>query len=146
MRQVMRPAAFAFSFLTVLAACGGGADTSGPRAMSEPAEIVEGYVAAYNAQDIEGVMSFMADNAVVIQGSDQLEGADVIRNAVLEEFEIHAPGGDAYSISNLVVVGDTATWDHQFKGTAHTCNGTRNVAVIEDGLIVKWTFAYIECD
>lgn len=146
MKQVLCSTVLVLTGPMVLAACGNEPDTPGLRAASDPAGVVEGYVAAYNAQDIDRAMAFFANDAVIIQGTGRFEGADAIRTEVLGEFEIHAPGGDAYSISNLAVAGDTATWDHQFRGAAHTCTGTGNVAVIDDGLIVSWTFASIECD
>ena len=111
----------------VLAACSDG-DGSGSSGDLDPAEVVEGYVSAYNAQDIDRVMTFFADDAVIIEGAEGIEGAAAIRAGELAKFEVHAPGGEAYSISNLVVTGDTATWDHVFEGTAHTCVGTGDEA------------------
>jgi hypothetical protein len=144
MKQVLRLVEFVLLGFIVVAACSSG--TTELMVAPDPEQVVEGYVAAYNAQDIDRVMAFVADDAVIIQGSDRLEGTDVIRTEILGEFEIHAPGGDAYSITNLVVAGDTATWDHEFKGVAHTCTGTGNVAFIDEGLIVTWTLASIDCD
>ena len=132
----------------LVAACGDD-DGSGD---SDPAAVVEGYVAAYNAQDIDRVMTFFADDAVIlvggerVGGAERIEGAAAIRAGTREEFTVHAPGGEAYSISNLVVTGDTVTWDHVFRGTAHTCTGTGNEAVVRDGKIVEWSFASISCD
>ena len=128
----------------VLAACSDD-DGSGSSGASDPAEVVEAYVAAYNAQDIDRVMAFFAEDAVKIDGAEQIDGAEAIRAGELAEFEVHAPGGEAYSISNLVVTDNTVTWDHVFKGDAHTCVGTGNEAVVEDGKIVMWTFASIAC-
>jgi hypothetical protein len=130
----------------VLAACNDDNDGSGSSRAADPAEVVEGYVAAYNAQDIDRVMAFFADNAVIINGTERIEGAEAIRAEELGGFEVHAPGGEAYSISNLVVTDNAVTWDHLFKGTAHTCVGTGDEAVVEDGKIVMWTFASITCD
>jgi len=129
----------------VLAAC---SDDSGPGSSgaSDPTEVIEGYVTAYNAQDIDRVMAFFAEDAVLIDGTQRIKGTEAIRAEELRGFGIQAPGGEAYSISNLVLTNNTLTWDNQFKGTAHTCIGTGNEAVIEDGQIVKWTFASIDCD
>ncbi len=121
-------------------------DGSGSSGDSDPAEVVQGYVAAYNAQDIDAVMAFFAEDAVIIEGAERFEGGEAIRAGELDKFEVHAPGGDAYSISNLVVTNNTVTWDHLFKGTAHTCVGTGDEAVVEDGRIVLWTFASFTCD
>ena len=131
----------------VLAACSGNDDGSRSSGASDPAEVVEGYVAAYNAQDIDRVMAFFAEDAVIINGAEQFEGAEAIRKEELGGFILHAPGGAAYSVSNLVVADNVVTWDRLFKGTAHTCVGTGDKAVVEDGKIVMWTFATpITCD
>ena len=92
------------------------------------------------------MMAFFAEDAVMINGAERTEGAEAIRAELLAEFGVHAPGGEAYSISNLVVSDNTAIWDHLFKGTAHTCVGTGNEAVVEDGKIVMWTFASFTCE
>lgn len=146
MKHVLALIILAVIGLPLLAACDGEGNVSGSEASSDPADVIEGYVTAYNAHDIDGAMAFFAEDAVIIQGTDRFVGADAIRDAVLGEFEIHAPGGDAYSMSNLAITENTATWDHLFKGVAHTCTGTGNQAVIDSGLIVTWTFAFIECD
>lgn len=128
-----------------LAACGDD-DGSGSSAASDPAEVVEGYAAAYNARDIDRVMAFFAEDAVIIDGAERIEGTRAIRAEQLGGFEFHVPGGAAYSISNLVVTDNTATWDRRFEGTAHTCVGTGDEAVIENGKIVMWSLPPITCD
>ena len=92
--------------LLLLVGCSSEAESQEP---SDPAEVIKGYVAAYNAHDIDRAMKYFADDAVYVQGTDRFEGAVAIRAEVLLEFEVHAPGGDAYSISNLVVDGDTVS-------------------------------------
>jgi hypothetical protein len=130
----------------VLAACSGNDDGSRSSGASDPAEVVKGYVAAYYAQDIDRVMRFFAEDAVLIDGAERIEGTEEIQAEELGGFPLHAPGGEAYSISNLAVTGNTATWDNRFEGIAHTCLGTGNEAVVEGGKIVMWTFASITCD
>jgi len=145
MKRLLFPLAPMLTAGLVLAGCSGD-DGSGSSGALDPAEVVEGYVAAYNAQDIDRVMTFFADDAVIVEGAERIEGAEAIRAGELAKFEVHAPGGEAYSVSNLVVTGDTVTWDHLFQGTAHTCVGTGDEAVVEDGKIVMWTFASFTCD
>ena len=138
--------------MALVAGCGGDDDASNSANASDAAAVVEGYVAAYNAQDIDRVMTFFADDAVIVGaadrfgGAERIEGAAAIRASERVGFSVHAPGGEAYSISNLVVTGNTVTWDHLFRGTAHTCIGTGNEAVVEEGKIVVWTFASISCE
>ncbi|MDC3402458.1 nuclear transport factor 2 family protein [bacterium] len=130
----------------VLAACNDDNDGSGSSRAADPVEVVEGYVAAYNAQDIDAVMAFFAEDAVIVDGTERIEGAEAIRAEELGAFEFHAPGGEAYSISNVVVTDNAVTWDRLFEGIAHTCVGTGDEAVVEDGKIVMWTFASVTCD
>lgn len=132
----------------VLAACGGDDDGSGSSGVSDPASVVEGYVAAYNAQDIERVMAFFAEDAVIIGdgGAERVEGAEAIRAEQLGNFDSHAPGGEAYSISNLQATDNVVTWAYVFMGDAHTCVGTGDEAVVEDGEIVTWTRGPGSCD
>lgn len=136
--------------MLIAAACGGSDDAS--RGAADAAAVVERYVAAYNAQDIDEVMAVFADDAVIVGagdrfgGAERIEGAAAIRASERASFSVHAPGGEAYSISNLAVTGNTVTWDHRFEGTAHTCVGTDNEAVVEDGKIVLWRFPSIACD
>ncbi len=129
---------------SVIAACSG--DGSAFSRDSDPEQVVEGYIAAYNAQDIDRVMAFFAQDALFINGKERFEGAEAIRAEELLKFSVHAPGGEAYSISNLVVADNAVTWDHVFRGSAHTCVGTGNEVVVEDGKIVMFTFASAVCD
>lgn len=130
----------------VLGGCGDDNADSGFSRDSDPAEVIEGYVTAYNAQDIDRVMAFFTEDAVLIDGVERIEGTEAIRAEELGGFGVQAPGGEAFSISNLVVTGNTVTFDNHFKGTAHTCVGTGNEAVVDDGQIVEWKFASIDCD
>jgi hypothetical protein len=66
------------------------------------------------------------------------------KNSVGSNFTLR--GGEAYSISNLVVTDNAATWDRLFKGVAHTCVGTGAEAVVEYGKSVMWTLPPITCD
>ena len=146
MKQVLSLVMLVLAGTLVLAGCSDDNDGSGSSGTSDPAEVVEGYVAAYNAQDIDRVMAFFAEDAVIIEGAERIEGTEAIRAGQLGEFEVHAPGGEAYSISNLVVTDNVATWDRLFRGIAHTCVGTGDEALVEDGKIVMWTLPPITCD
>ena len=63
----------------VLAACSDDSDGTGSPRDSDPAEVVEAYVAAYNAQDIDRVMRFFAEDTVLIDGAERIEGTEAIR-------------------------------------------------------------------
>jgi hypothetical protein len=83
---------------------------------------------------------------VIVDGRERIGGAGAIRAEELGGFEFHAPGGEAYSISNVVVTDNAVTWDRLFEGIAHTCVGTGDEAVVEDVKIVMWAFASVTCD
>ncbi len=95
-------------FLVV--ACGGD-DGSNATTGSDPAAVVEGYVAAYNAWDIDRVMTFFAEDAVVVGGEERvgggerIEGAVAIRAGTLDEFTVHAPGGEGVIVLAPLGVG-----------------------------------------
>ena len=86
---------------------------------------------SFESDDWTGVEPFFAEDAVKLDGAERIDGAEAIRAGELAEFEVHAPGGEAYSISNLVVTDNVVTWDRLFKGPAHTCVGTGDEAVVE---------------
>jgi hypothetical protein len=115
-KRVLFVLGFVRAGTVVLAACSDDSDGTGSSGDSDPAEVVEGYVSAYNAQDIDRVMRLFAEGAVLIDGAERIEGTEAIRAEKLGGFENHAPGGEAYSISNLVVTDNAATWDHLFWG------------------------------
>ena len=118
----------------ILGACGGED--------ADPAEVVEDYIAAYNAGDIDGVMALFSEESVVTGHPFEArsEGLTAIR-AVQVEGRNSAAADEPYTISNIEVTGDTVTWDHvwrsddggQFCKQGHT-------AVISDGKILTWAW------
>ena len=68
----------------LVAGCGGDEDGSDSATASDAAAVVEGYVAAYNAQDIDRVMAFFAEDAVIIEGAERIEGAGAIRRKITD--------------------------------------------------------------
>jgi len=126
--------------LTVLMLGACAEDGSGP---GDPAAVVEDYIDAYNAGDIEAVMALFSERSVVIghpfePGSTA--GLDAIRALQVED-RTGAASDNPYTISNVEVTGATVSWDHvwtQDSGTNFCQIG--NDAVIEDGKFVTWTW------
>ena len=124
----------ATSIALILGACGGDD--------ADPAATVEGYIAAYNAREIEGVMTFFTENSVVTGHpfAAASTGLDQIR-AVQQEDINSSADENAYTISNVEVSGDTVTWDHVWvsdEGSEFCKFG--HEAVVADGKFVTWTW------
>ena len=107
---------------------------------------------AYNDQDMDAVMAFYSEDSVVINApaanvsvqrtGTVLEGLSDIRSMTLTSFALAAES-NAYEFSNFDVVENTVTWDaHWTNYVGQTyCSTGRDQAIVEDGIIVSWTFA-----
>jgi uncharacterized protein (TIGR02246 family) len=118
----------------ILAACGGD-DV-------DPAAVIEDYTAAYNAGDIDAVMALFSEESVVTGHPFALEseGLTAIRAVQVEDIAAAATE-NAYTISNVRVIGNTVTWDHVWisaEGGRFCQQG--HSAVVEDGKITSWTW------
>ena len=127
-----------------LAGCSGDDESQ-----SNPGEVIEAYVSAYNAEDIDAVMALFTEDSTIV-GHPTLSdavGLDAIRLLTIEDRQMAAES-DPYAISNVTTDGDTVTWDHTWTndaGANYCVEG--HSAVITDGTIVSWAFAEPElCD
>ncbi|MGB9372528.1 MAG: nuclear transport factor 2 family protein [Jiangellales bacterium] len=120
-----------------LAGCSGDDD-----GQSNPAAVIETYVSAYNADDIDAVMAlFTEDSTMVGAIVGEAVGLDAIRQFTIEDREM-AADADPYAISNVQTDGDTVTWDHTWTNDAGEDWCMQGLsAVITDGTIVSWAFA-----
>ena len=126
--------------LVMLGACGGGA--------ANPEETVHAYINAYNAADVDGIVDLFAEDAV-IRGhpGGSFSGSAQIRELHEEE----ADGTVTYAISNVVVDGNSVSWDHVWSGEDNgepfefCVNG--HVADVEEGKITfwQWPVTNFEC-
>lgn len=109
---------------------------------SDPAAVIEQYVAAYNSGDIDAVMEVFTEESVVYGHpfSSESAGLTAIRSVQVSDLSAGATT-DAYSISNVEVSGDTVTWDHVWvnSGGEEFCQ-VGQTAVIDDGKILTWTW------
>jgi ketosteroid isomerase-like protein len=120
----------------VVAGCSSSSD--------DPASVLTDYAESRNSGDIDAVMAFYADDAVVmghpLDNDDVAAGIDEIR--VLQE-QIPSLQGSASGIEyfDIVVSGSTATFSHAFHWSGGGCSGgIDNTATVEDGQIVLFVW------
>ena len=94
-------------------------------------------------------MGLFAEDGVIIghpfAPNLRAEGVTVIREVTLDDFENRYPvDGGGYSVSNVMVDGNTVTFDRVFIGQGFTCQGESQGPVMvvgENGKVVSYTFA-----
>jgi hypothetical protein len=108
---------------------------------SEPDDVINDYVAAYNSGDIDAMMAAYTDDSVLC-GYDPSEVAGLTALRALWTDDLAgAASTDAWSISNVEVDGDTVTWDQVWvdnEGGNYSLEGQS--AVIKDGKILIWNW------
>ncbi len=109
---------------------------------SEPDDVINDYVAAYNSGDIDAIMAAYTEDSVLYGYSDTSEAAGLTALRTLWTDDLaEAASTDAWSISNVEVDGDTVTWDQVWvdnRGGNHCMEGRS--AVIKDGKILIGTW------
>jgi len=118
-------------------------DSDGPEVGSAPSEAINAYIDAYNAGDINGIMTLFTEQSVITGhpfGFGGVTGIEAIKS--LQEMDLRvAATENAYTISNVQVVGNTVTWDHVWiKVDGHSSCKQGNNAVVENGKIISWAF------
>jgi len=113
-----------------------------------PNDVIEDYVSAYNAGDIDEVMSFFDEDSVIIGHpfAARSEGVEQIRGVMVADLS-EAADTNAYTISNLEATGNTVTWDHRWTNRrgAEFC-GTGHSTRIDNGKIDTWTWpSWFDC-
>ena len=120
------------SIALVLGACGGSDD-------AEPQAVIEAYIEAYNAADVDGIVELFAADAVI---HDHPGGSYSGTAEIRALHEDEADGTVAYTISNVTVEGNTVTWDHVWvgeeDGEVFEFCVEGHVAEVENGKIVSW--------
>jgi hypothetical protein len=102
-----------------------------------------GFVAGYNAGDIDAVMTYFVPESAVANhptGGDA-GGLDAIRTALAEHRAL-AAASDPYTYSNVLNLGFTLSWDHMWEdASGEQWCGTGNTATIAGGKILSLTYA-----
>jgi len=98
--------------------------------------VIEGYVEAFRAKDLDGVMSIYAPEIVTFDLVPPLQyvGADAMRNRWEEVFS-SVPGPVGYEIADLsITVGEEIAFTHSFNRTSATLPTGQQI-----GTWVRWT-------
>jgi len=135
--------------IVVLISRGSEADPSAVE--TETLAALEGAVAAANAHDLEALMAFYAEDAVVIghpMNPSRTEGRDAISQLEGPGLELQA-AEDANQLFDVVVNGPTVTFGLVFWDEHRVCySGQGHRVVVEDGLITLWEWSRLSdpCD
>lgn len=111
---------------------------------TDPASILDAYIAAYNDKDIDAVMELFTEESVVAGHPYSTTGSETGLDAIrtFQRIDMTAAAEeDAYTISNVEVSGDTVTWDHVWiddQGQQFCKYGMS--ASVDDGKFVLFTF------
>jgi len=123
-----------------------------PAADASPEEVLVDYTAVRNSGDIDGVIEFYAEDAVVenhpLDDDGIANGTAEIR-ALEEQVPGHQGSGDGIEIIDMVVSGNTVTFDYMFfqrgaeadSSVIQGCLGARdNQVTVEDGKITLYVW------
>ncbi len=103
---------------------------------AEIKRVIEGYVEAHRAKDIDGVMSMYAPEIVTFDVVPPLQyvGADAMRKRWEEVFS-SLPGPVGYEIADLsITVGEDMAFTHSFNRTSATLPTGQQI-----GTWLRWT-------
>ncbi|HEX2037672.1 MAG TPA: nuclear transport factor 2 family protein [Chloroflexota bacterium] len=97
--------------LLLLAAPAGAGQTTARAQTPAPVEVVESFVAAWNAHDSEAVLALLAEDAAIAGGWNETSGREAIRAALLQRFAEgeHLIPGEYEADGDLVRFPFTAT-------------------------------------
>ena len=136
--------------VAVLVLAGCSDDDSGDAAGSDPAAVLAAYQEARNSGDMDALMAFYSDDAVVTNapfdsistGEDEpvATGVDEIRALESERPSFQRPE-DATEFINVQVSGNRVTFDQTFFNDEEECFGdSGNEVTIEDGKITLYAW------
>ncbi len=131
----MRRSLMAVMLMALIVGACGGDD-------ADPASTIEAYVVEYNAGDLDGVMALFSEESVVTGHPFDASSTGLTEIRAVQAQDIAAAASEnAYTISNVVVSGNTVTWDHLWvnDGGEEYCQIGQS-AVVEDGIILTWTW------
>lgn len=110
----------------------------------DPAAVLADYQEARNSGDVDAVMAFYVEDAVV---EDHPLGGDGVATGVLEirGLEAQVPGiqGSTGGIeyTDIVVSGNTVTFNTKFLNSGGNCFGAAGIVVtVEEGKITSWVY------
>jgi predicted ester cyclase len=102
--------------------------------LTDPATIVVAFWDALNAQDLDTAMSLVADDVKVTGPGRHYTGKNTFRIDMKSSM-----AGIRYEISDLVVTGDTVTYNWRYyRNDVLSGSGTGESMVIRDGKIIQF--------
>jgi hypothetical protein len=136
----MRFGVVAGALLAVLVLAGCSDDDSGDAAGSDPAAVLAAYQETRNSGDVDAVMAFYAEDAVVENDDGVATGVSEIRILEAEVPGIQGSTG-GIEFTDLVVSGNTVTFKETFMNEAGDCfSSAGNEVTIEDGKITLYVW------
>ncbi len=125
--------------VAVLVLAGCGDDDSG---QADPEMALDAWVDGINANSVNEVMAAFADDSRLIDhplNPGQLSGKAEVRRGVSDTVTSSRVDPDPYSISDVVVDGDTVSWSYVWVNDAgqEFCRAGNEIDVNDEGLIVE---------
>ena len=134
--------ATAISLALILGACGGDD--------SDPAAVLADYLEVWNAEDGEAVMVFYAEDAVIEGHPEDTDGLATGKSEILpieQRMQIHQGSTGRLEFTNMVVSGDTVTFDDIFHNGDGDCfSSTGDKVTVEDDKITLYVFGELDPD
>jgi ketosteroid isomerase-like protein len=134
--------ATAISLALILGACGGDD--------SDPAAVLADYLEVWNAEDGEAVMVFYAEDAVIEGHPEDSDGLATGKSEILpieQRMQIHQGSTGRLEFTNMVVSGDTVTFDDIFHNGDGDCfSSTGDKVTVEDDKITLYVFGELDPD
>ena len=139
--------------IAVVVVAGCGDDDSGDATGSDPEAALDAYADGINARSIDDVMAAFAEEARLIDhplNPGELNGKEEVRRGVTQTVNRARVDPDPYSISDVVVDGDTVSWSYVWITTQdrESCAAGNEIDVNDEGLIMelRWGNDPGECD
>jgi ketosteroid isomerase-like protein len=130
------------SLALILGACGGDD--------SDPAAVLADYLEVWNAEDAEAVMVFYAEDAVIEGHPEDSDGLATGKSEILpieQRMQIHQGSTGRLEFTNMVVSGDTVTFDDIFHNGDGDCfSSTGDKVTVEDDKITLYVFGELDPD
>ncbi len=132
----------AISLALILGACGGDD--------SDPAAVLADYLEVWNAEDGEAVMVFYAEDAVIEGHPEDTDGLATGKSEILpieQRMQIHQESTGRLEFTNMVVSGNTVTFDDIFHNGDGDCfSSSSDEVTVEGDKITLYVFGDIGAD
>jgi len=122
------------------------ADVAGTPA--SPDQVLTDYVEAFNTGDADAVMVFYAEDAVIEGHPEDTDGLATGKSEILpieQRMQIHQGSNGRLEFTNMVVSGNTVTFDDIFiNGDGDCFNSTGDKVTVEDDKITLYVFGELD--